>query len=28
MNNAMLARRHEISRSNILLAEDGLVVDV
>jgi ribonuclease BN (tRNA processing enzyme) len=28
MNTAMLARRHEISRPNILLAEDGLVVDI
>jgi ribonuclease BN (tRNA processing enzyme) len=28
MNNAMLARRHDIVRPNILLAEDGLVVDV
>ena len=28
MNDAMLARRHEIARPDILLAEDGLVVDV
>jgi ribonuclease BN (tRNA processing enzyme) len=28
MNDAMLARRHEIVRPDILLAEDGLVVDV
>jgi phosphoribosyl 1,2-cyclic phosphodiesterase len=28
MNEGMLARRHEISRPDILLAEDGLVVHV
>jgi ribonuclease BN (tRNA processing enzyme) len=28
MNASMLARRHEINRPNILLAEDGLVVEV
>jgi hypothetical protein len=28
MNASMLARRHEVVRPNILLAEDGLVVDV
>ena len=28
MNNGMLARRHEISRPNILFAEDGMVIDV
>lgn len=28
MNAGMLARRHEVVRPNILLAEDGLVVDV
>ena len=28
MNASMLARRHEIAWPNILLAEDGLVVDV
>jgi ribonuclease BN (tRNA processing enzyme) len=28
MNNAMLARCHEIGRPDILLAEDGMVVDV
>jgi ribonuclease BN (tRNA processing enzyme) len=28
MNASMLARRHEINRPNIVLAEDGMVVDV
>ena len=28
MNGSMLARRHEINQPNILLAEDGLVVEI